>query len=165
MEERPSVSGPSLPRTGVSDEFTRMFSLDDIRMLVDLLKLAVAGRCNDKAREAVAALLGSMGDTVGGISEMLLELSVTELEDVASNVDTSRAPPQPVIQESAHPYIDEASMGGQVRIPGAESLRIEFDRQCSTERRHDPLTISDATGRIVAIRSGRDWTDWGETQD
>ena len=161
VEERASVSGPSLPRTGVSDEFTRMFSLDDIRMLVDLLKLAVAGRCNDKAREAVAALLGSMGDTVGGISEMLLELSVTELEDVASNVDTSRAPPQPVIQESAHPYIDEASMGGQVRIPGAESLRIEFDRQCSTERRHDPLTISDATGRIVAIRSGRDWTDWG----
>ena len=30
---------------------------------MDLLKLAVAGRCNDKAREAVAALLGSMGDT------------------------------------------------------------------------------------------------------
>ena len=46
---------------------------------------------------------------------MLLELSVTELEDVGSNVDTSRAPPQPVIQESAHPYSDEASMGGQVR--------------------------------------------------
>ena len=47
-----------------------------------------------------------------------------------------------------------------MQIPGAESLRIEFDRQCSTERRHDPLTISDATGRIGAIRSGRDWTDW-----
>ena len=31
---------------------------------------------------------------------------------------------------------------------GAESLRIEFDRQCSTERRHDPLTIMDGTGRI-----------------
>ena len=71
----------------------------------------------------------------------------------------SWTPPQPVIQESAQP--DEASMGGQVRIPGVESLRIEFDRQCSTERRHDPLTISDATGRIVAIRSGQDWTDWG----
>ena len=83
---------------------------------MDLLKLAVAGRCNDKAREAVAALLGSMGDTVPGISEMLLELSVTELEDVGSNVDTSRAPPQPVIQESAHPYSDEASMGGQVLL-------------------------------------------------
>ena len=37
---------------------------------------------------------------------------------------------------------------GHVRISGAESLRIEFDRQCSTERRHDPLTIMDGTGRI-----------------
>ncbi len=34
---------------------------------------------------------------------------------------------------------------------GAESLRIEFDRQCSTERRHDPLTIMDGCGRIVSI--------------
>ena len=142
------------------DEFTRIFSQDDIRMLVDLLKLAVASRCNDKAREAVASLLQNMGETISGIAEMLLELSVTELEDVASNMDTSRAPPQPVIQESAHPYIDDANLCGHVRIPGAESLRIEFDRQCSTERRHDPLTITDATGRIVAIRSGRDWTDW-----
>ena len=55
---------------------------------------------------------------------------------------------------------DDASQTGQVRIQGAESLRIEFDRQCSTERRHDPLTIMDATGRIVTIRSGRDWSDW-----
>ena len=39
-----------------------MFSQDDIRMLVDLLKLAVAGRCNEKAREAVASLLQSMGE-------------------------------------------------------------------------------------------------------
>ena len=85
---------------------------------------------------------------------------MTELEDVASNIDTSRAPPQPVIQETNHPYIDDVSLSGHVRIPGAESLRIEFDRQCSTERRHDPLTITDVTGRVVAIRSGRDWTDW-----
>ncbi len=47
-----------------------------------------------------------------------------------------------------------------LKFPGAESLRIEFDRQCSTERRHDPLTIMDGTGRIVSIRSGREWTDW-----
>ncbi len=49
---------------------------------------------------------------------------------------------------------------GHVRIAGAEALRIEFDRQCSTERRHDPLTIMDGMGRIVSIRSGRDWSDW-----
>ena len=39
------------------DEFTHLFGQDDIRLLVDLLKLAVAGRCSDKARESVASLL------------------------------------------------------------------------------------------------------------
>jgi E3 ubiquitin-protein ligase HERC2 len=45
-------------------------------------------------------------------------------------------------------------------IIGAESLRVEFDSQCSTERRHDPLTIMDGSGRVVIVRSGRDLTDW-----
>lgn len=49
---------------------------------------------------------------------------------------------------------------GHVRVPGAEGLRLEFDRACSTERRHDPLTIMDGSGRIVSIRSGREWADW-----
>lgn len=31
---------------------------------------------------------------------------------------------------------------------------MEFDRRCSTERRHDPLTIMDGTGRVLALRSG-----------
>lgn len=31
---------------------------------------------------------------------------------------------------------------------------MEFDRQCSTERRHDPLTIMDGTGRSISVRSG-----------
>ena len=47
-------------------------------------------------------------------------------------------------------------------LPGAESLRVEFDRLCSTEKRHDPLTLMDAVGRIVAIRSGRDWAEWSQ---
>lgn len=38
--------------------------------------------------------------------------------------------------------------------PGAEGLRVEFDRQCSTERRHDPLTVMDSVNRIVSVRSG-----------
>ena len=145
------------------DEFSRLFGQDDIRLLVDLLKLSVSGRCSEKgaaARESVAVLLQAMGQTSPATADMLLELCVTELEDVASNADTSRAPPQPVVQESIHPYTDDITLSGTVRIPGAEALRVEFDRQCSTERRHDPLTIMDSTGRIVAIRSGREWTDW-----
>jgi len=39
-------------------------------------------------------------------------------------------------------------------ILGAESLRVEFDRQSSTERRHDPLIIMDGQGRHITTRSG-----------
>merc|ERR1719341_1065749 len=106
------IEEEKLPVAAGGDEFTRMFSQDDIRMLVDLLKLAVAGRCNEKAREAVATLLQNMGEGTGGVADMLLELCVTELEDVASNTDSSRAPPQPVVQESVQPspslaFVDE----------------------------------------------------------
>lgn len=45
-------------------------------------------------------------------------------------------------------------------MPGADALRVEFDRRCSTERRHDPLQITDATGKVMATRSGREWSDW-----
>lgn len=48
---------------------------------------------------------------------MLLELCVTELEDVASDRVCGRLP-QPVIQESPHPYSDDASLSGTVKIPG-----------------------------------------------
>lgn len=52
------------------------------------------------------------------------------------------------------------STSGHVRLPGADALRVEFDCRCSTERRHDPLTITDGTGRIVATRSGRERAEW-----
>ena len=31
---------------------------------------------------------------------------------------------------------------------------MEFDRRCSTERRHDPLTIMDFSGRVLGVKSG-----------
>ena len=43
---------------------------------------------------------------------------------------------------------------------GCEALRIEFDRRCSTERRHDPLTIMDNSGRPLSIRSGKLGSFW-----
>jgi len=110
---------------------------------------------------------------------MLLELCVTELEDVATESQSGRLSSQPVVVESSHPYTDDTSTSGAVKIPGeggrglrggfggngsfphspvcplgAEGLRIEFDRQCSTERRHDPLTVMDGANRIVSVRSG-----------
>ena len=107
---------------------------------------------------------------------MLLELCVTELEDVATDSEAGRSTAKPVVQESPHPYTDDSSQTGVVRIPGAESLRIEFNRNCSTERRHDPLTIMDSTGRTIATRSGSlalqiaglagsDWPQFGQIWD
>ena len=66
---------------------------------------------------------------------MLLELCITELEDVAADNSSVHSNFQPVVQESSHPYADDANLAGVVKIPGAEGLRVEFDKQCSTERR------------------------------
>jgi E3 ubiquitin-protein ligase HERC2 len=49
---------------------------------------------------------------------MLLELCVTELEDVALNTHSIHLAPQPVVQESSHPYTDDATLSGHVKIPG-----------------------------------------------
>jgi E3 ubiquitin-protein ligase HERC2 len=49
---------------------------------------------------------------------MLLELCVTELEDVALNTCSIHLTPQPVVQESSHPYTDDATLSGHVKIPG-----------------------------------------------
>ncbi|XP_064481734.1 E3 ubiquitin-protein ligase HERC2-like isoform X2 [Ornithodoros turicata] len=142
------------------DEFTSTLAPGDARVLVDLLKLAVAGRAPERSRDTIASVLNAMARANSQVAEMLLEICVTELEDVASDVKSHQLVPQPVVQESSHPYTDDVTLTGHVRIPAAESLQVEFDRQCSTERRHDPLTIMDGTGRIVANRSGREWSDW-----
>ncbi|GFT97548.1 e3 ubiquitin-protein ligase HERC2 [Nephila pilipes] len=142
------------------DEFTNLLSSDDARVLVDLLKLAVAGRMNDKAKDIISTVLTNLSKSNTHVGEMILELCVTELEDVAGDLSTRRHLPFPVIQETPHPYPDNITLSNVVKIPGAVYLRVEFDRQCSTERRHDPLTILDGTGKIIVIRSGREWPEW-----
>ncbi|XP_052796353.1 E3 ubiquitin-protein ligase HERC2-like isoform X2 [Mya arenaria] len=144
------------------DDFTSRLSPDDARVLVDLLKLSVAGRVGVHGRETLSEVLTSLARTSPAVAEMLLELCVTELEDVAADRDSGRSMAQPIVQESPHPYTDDTSLAGHVKIPGAEAMRIEFDRRCSTERRHDPLTIMDSSGRNLAIRSGREWADWSQ---
>lgn len=94
------------------------------------------------------------------VSCMVLELCVTELEDAASDTEALRAAPQPVMQECCHPYSDNLTLQGTVKIPGAEALRVQFAPECSTERRHDPLTLLDAQMRVICVKSGRDLADW-----
>lgn len=47
---------------------------------------------------------------------MLLELCVTELEDAASNTHSYNTAPQPVVQETSHPYIDNVTLTGKKLI-------------------------------------------------
>lgn len=51
---------------------------------------------------------------------MLLELCVTELEDVATDSQSGRLSSQPVVVESSHPYTDDTSSSGTVKIPGIQ---------------------------------------------
>ncbi|KAG7228716.1 hypothetical protein INR49_008494 [Caranx melampygus] len=156
-ESQSKVVGPEPQHL---DEFTSLLVPDDTRVMVDLLKLAVSCRSGEKGKEVLSAVLSGMGTAYPQVADMLLELCVTELEDVATDSQSGRLSSQPVVVESSHPYTDDTSTSGTVKIPGAEGLRIEFDRQCSTERRHDPLTIMDGANRIVSVRSGREWSDW-----
>ncbi|XP_072258440.1 E3 ubiquitin-protein ligase HERC2 [Pyxicephalus adspersus] len=157
VESQNKVTGPE-PQC--LDEFTCLLIPDDTRVMVDLLKLAVSNRAGEKGKEVLSAVLSGMGTAYPQVADMLLELCVTELEDVATDSQSGRLSSQPVVVESSHPYTDDTSTSGTVKIPGAEGLRVEFDRQCSTERRHDPLTIMDGANRMVSVRSGREWSDW-----
>ncbi|XP_041128227.1 E3 ubiquitin-protein ligase HERC2-like isoform X2 [Polyodon spathula] len=159
-EDSESHSKTAGPEPQYLDEFTSLLVPDDTRVMVDLLKLAVSARAGEKGKQVLSAVLSGMGTAYPQVADMLLELCVTELEDVASDSQSGRLSAQPVVVESSHPYTDDTSTSGTVKIPGAEGLRVEFDRQCSTERRHDPLTVMDGANRIVSVRSGREWSDW-----
>ena len=88
-----------------------------------------------------------------------MELCIKELEDVAQEPLTLGSL-QPVIQESHHPYTHNPSLSGRVHIPGAESLRVEFDPRCGTQSRCDVLSIVDSMGTSIISCSGNDRAEW-----
>ncbi|CAH0405793.1 unnamed protein product [Chilo suppressalis] len=146
----------------VLDEFTSQLGESDARALVDLLKLAAANRIPDanNAVKIVTDVLMALCASKPAVADMVVEVCVCELEEAAAG--GGRAPPQPVTVDSPHPYADDTDIAGVVKIPGASSLRVTFEQGCSTERRNDPLTISDATGRVLTTRSGREPSDWSQ---
>lgn len=74
------------------------------------------------------------------------------LQAAASSERTRR---EPCTWASCLASVGGASVtAGVWALAGAEGLQVEFDRQCSTERRHDPLTVMDGVNRIVSVRSG-----------
>lgn len=144
------------------DDFTSLFGESEARSLIELLKLSVCGRTGPTTNNVntIASTLIALGNNSPSIGVMLLETCVTELEDLCTSRHSIGKPPKPIVQETSHPYIDDISLVGHVKIPGAEFLRLEFDCQCSTEKRNDPLIIMDGNGRVVATRSGREYAQW-----
>lgn len=143
------------------DEFTSLFGESEARSLIELLKLSVCGRVDyPNATETIANTLIALASNTPSISNMLLETCITELEDICTSGHHMGRVPKPIVQETNHPYIDDITLLGHVKIPGAIALRIEFDSQCSTEKRNDPLVIMDSTSKVVATRSGRDFAQW-----
>ena len=57
-----------------------------------------------------------MGKANSSIGAMLLEISVTELEDTTNSTHSISSTPRPVIQESSHPYIDDVTLRGEYGI-------------------------------------------------
>ncbi|XP_013183359.2 probable E3 ubiquitin-protein ligase HERC2 [Amyelois transitella] len=144
------------------DDFTSQLGESDARALVDLLKLAAAGRIPDanNAVKTITDVLMALCASKQAVADMVVEVCVCELEEAAAGA--GRPPPNPVTVDSPHPYADDTDISGVVKIPGATSLRVVFEQGCSTEKRNDPLTISDPSGRILATRSGREPSDWAQ---
>lgn len=143
------------------DDFGGLLGEPEAKSLVELLKLAVCGRCGPPSTaQTIGDTLISLGAGSPPVAAMLLETCITELEDLCTSRHCLGKSPKPVMQESSHPYVDNVNVTGVVRIPGAEMLRLEFDSQCSTEKRNDPLVIMDGSGRVLAMRSGREFAHW-----
>ena len=143
------------------DDFTKLLTIEDARVMVDLLKLAVARRVGEKGKETLGTVLTAMGKANPQVATMLMELCISELEDVSREPQLNETP-QPVIEESPHPYPDDITLTNTIHMSGAEALIVTFDPRCSTERRHDLLVIKDGGGAAIAVRSGRDAADWAQ---
>lgn len=85
-----------------------------------------------------------MSVAVVQVADMLLELCVTELEDVATDSQSGRLSSQPVVVESSHPYTDDTSTSGTVKIPGMNTL----------EHRDAPLLRRTLTVNNIKTLSG-----------
>lgn len=85
-----------------------------------------------------------MGITNTDIRDMLLELCVTELEDVAGNTFSLHLTPKPVVQESSHPYIDDATLTGHVKIPGTNLTFFYFQLKQKHMHLNDSLLTLEA---------------------
>ncbi|EDV24531.1 uncharacterized protein TRIADDRAFT_56425 [Trichoplax adhaerens] len=142
------------------DDFIKCMNKQNLRKLVELLRLAAVGRTGSRGKETISNLLSTLWRSYLGMSSSLLDMCVHELERVVENAKSRDVLIKPIHQESDHPYQANCNTSAIVRITGADLLRVEFDRRCGTDSRHDLLTILDQNDNILSARSGRDGNDW-----
>ncbi|CRL02239.1 CLUMA_CG015120, isoform A [Clunio marinus] len=126
------------------------------RSLTNSMSMSAASSCNN----AVNARHSKMSTSAMSVMACIINHQEEMIAEVASS--KSGLDDFLVLFESSHPYVDDITLVGHVKIPGAEFLRIEFDSQCSTEKRNDPLIIMDSSGRVIATRSGREFAQWAQ---
>lgn len=106
------------------DDFTTLLSESEAKNLIELLKLSVNGRTEQiSSAQTIANTLIAMGLNSHSICVMILETCITELEDLSISRNFLGKIPRPVVQETSHPYIDNITLVGHVRMPKAEYLR------------------------------------------
>lgn len=142
------------------DDFILLLKEPEVKNLIELLKLIINNNPKCPHGQTIASTLISIALNIPEINSMIFEICITELEDICTSRHFFRKFPKPIVQETSHPYVDDVTLDGHVQIENAIGLRIEFDQQCSTEKRNDPLVIMDGTGRVIATRSGREYVQW-----
>ncbi|XP_050522470.1 E3 ubiquitin-protein ligase HERC2 [Daktulosphaira vitifoliae] len=141
------------------DEFLNVLNEKDIRLLLDLLKLAFVNRFSSNADKVLINTLIAYIHANLHVN-LLLEYCVSEMEAIYTHCSFLVSPPSKhVVQESTHPYQDDSYLSGYVSIPGAIALYIEFNPNCSTEKLKDTLTLMDGSENVISVRSGRD-SEW-----
>lgn len=142
------------------DDISSLLKEPEVKNLIELLKIILSRDENSTSAQAIANTIILVALKNPKINLMVFEICIAELEDLCTSRFLFENSPKPVVQETSHPYIDDVTLVGHVRIPNAEALRIEFDQACSTEKRNDPLILMDGAGRVIATRSGREYAHW-----
>lgn len=100
------------------DDFTTLLGEAEAKNLIELLKLSVNGRTETRSSaQTIANTLIALGLNSPSICIMILETCITELEDLCTSRNFLGKIPRPILQETSHPYIDNITLVGHVKMP------------------------------------------------
>ena len=108
------------------------------------------------------AVFNSIGDTYDSdttnflqVADMLMELYITDLEDIAASAESTNNVPKPITVESTHPYADESFTNGRVKIPGKCYHTHTIIMSSGTDTCCSIDTISAVSKPIIYSQCGR----------